>query len=303
LRLLSPNGWIFGLFAFALTPVQAAERIGTVTLLEGPAALVRGTTRYAFAEGVRFRPGDIVEVSDKGLMEIEFPDGAALAMGPGTQMLAVAASHGRSAAGDYYVMRGAVKVSRVTKSTIFRLVTPDFTLQPVEGAVVMVLGAAEGSVFIEGGEARLDEPASKAAGALSLRLKNGQFYTRKTGQKGVIGPRPSEPFIAALPRLFLDPLPSRLARYKERDIAPKSVDEASYEEVEPWLKAPPDIRRPLMPRFRPRASDPEFRKALVANLRYHPEWDPVLFPEKYKPKQPAPGAPGVPATAGSGPAR
>ena len=54
-----------------------------------------------------------------------------------------------------------------------------------------------------------------------------------------------------------------------------------------WLKAPPDIRRPMLARFRPRVSDPAFRAALVANLKFHPEWDPILFPEKYKPKEPA----------------
>jgi hypothetical protein len=66
----------------------------------------------------------------------------------------------------------------------------------------------------------------------------------------------------------------------------------SYADVEAWLKAPPDIRRPLVARFRPRASDPAFRAGLVANLKFHPEWDPILFPEKYKPKEPA-NAPGA----------
>jgi len=65
----------------------------------------------------------------------------------------------------------------------------------------------------------------------------------------------------------------------------------SYAEVEAWLKAPPEIRRPLVPRFQSRASDPAFRSALVANLRFHPEWDPVLYPEKYeKPEADAAGA-------------
>jgi hypothetical protein len=74
----------------------AAERVATVTLLEGPASLVRGVTRYALAEGVRFRPGDIIEVSDKGLAEVEFPEGAAFALAPGTRMLAIAGSRGKS---------------------------------------------------------------------------------------------------------------------------------------------------------------------------------------------------------------
>jgi len=85
----------------------------------------------------------------------------------------------------------------------------------------------------------------------------------------------------------LDPLPSRMARYKEREVQPKRLDEASYAEVETWLKAPPEIRRPMVARFRPRVSDPAFRAALVTNLKFHPEWDPILIPEKYKPKEPA----------------
>ena len=58
-----------------------------------------------------------------------------------------------------------------------------------------------------------------------------------------------------------------------------------------------------MPRFRPRLADPAFRSELIANLKYHPEWDPILFPEKYKPKDPAQGSPGSPAAAGTGAAR
>jgi hypothetical protein len=38
--------------------------------------------------------------------------------------------------------------------------------------------------------------------------------------------------------------------------------------------------------MRARAHDPEFRKAVIANMRFHPEWDPIIFPEKYLPKPP-----------------
>ena len=142
-------------------------------------------------------------------------------------------------------------------------------------------------------KARITEPGK---GAAPLRLKGGDFYTRKADQKSAVAPRPSAAFIGALPKIFLDPLPSRIARYKEREIQPKRVDDVSYAEVEMWLKAPPDIRRPMVSRFRPRISDPAFRSSLVANLKYHPEWDPILFPEKYKPKEPAADAPkGAPA--------
>jgi hypothetical protein len=286
LRVGLQKGWACLFLAFPLVS-SAADRVATVTLLEGPASLVRGVTRYALAEGVRSHPGDIIEVGDKGTVELEFADGVALAMGAGTRMLSLTAPRGKPAAGDYYVVQGALKISGLKQGASFRFVTPVLTVQPVEGSTVMLVGASETSVFVEGGEARVIEPAAKrgAAGA-PLRLKTGEFYARKADQKGAMAPRPSAAFIGALPKLFLDPLPSRLARYKEREIQPKRAGDVSYAEVEDWLKAPLDIRRPLLPRFRPRASDPAFRAALVANLRFHPEWDPILFPEKYKPKEP-----------------
>jgi hypothetical protein len=284
--------WAFALLVCPLA-AGAADRIATVTLLEGPAALMRGVTRYALVEGVRLQPGDIIENGDKGVTEIEFSDGAALALGPSTRMLTVSASRGKSAAGDYYVMQGALKLSGVKQAASVRFVTPVFTLETAEGTTVLVVDKGEGSVFVESGEARLIEPAAKGAASGPLRLKNGEFYTRKAEQRGTVAPRPSQAFIGALPRIFLDPLPSRMARYKERETQPRRGEEVSYADVEAWLKAPPDIRRPLIPRFRPRIHDPAFRSGLVANLKFHMEWDPILFPEKYKPKEPA--APAKPA--------
>ena len=271
--------WAFALLACPLI-AAAADPVATVTLLEGPAGLVRGVTRYTLAEGVRMQSGDIIEVGDKGLAQIEFPDGGALAMGAGTRMLAISLPRGKSAAGDFHVMAGALKVAGVSKAARLRISTPVFTLQPAEGVFVMVVRGGEGSVFIESGAARL------AAAPETLSLRSGEFFTRKDGQKGAVAPRPSQAFIAAMPKAFLDPLPSRMARYKEREAQPRRIEDVSYADVEAWLKAPPAIRRPLVSRFQPRASNPAFRSGLIANLKFHPEWDPILFPEKYEPKEP-----------------
>jgi hypothetical protein len=259
----------------------AADPAPTLTLLEGSAGLVRGVTRFALVEGVRMQSGDIVEVGANGLAQFEFPDGAAIALGAGTRMLAVSMPRGKDAAGDYYVMAGALKIAGVGKAARLRITIPAFTLQPAEGVAVIVARGAEGSVFVESGAARL-----VAAGA-TFALRSGEFFARRDGQKGAVAPRPSKEFMAAMPRAFFDPLPSRLARYREREAQPKRVDEVSYADVEVWLKAPPAIRRPLIARFEPRASDPKFRAALEANLRFHPEWDPILFPEKYEQKETA----------------
>lgn len=283
LRVGLPHCWVLALLACPLV-AGAADPQPTLTLLEGPAGLVRGVTRYALAEGVRMQSGDIVEVGDKGLAEIEFPDGAAISLGSGTRMLAVSMPRGKTAAGDLYVMAGALKVAGVSKAARLRISTPAFTLQPVEGAFVMIVGGGEGSVFVESGSARLD-----AAPA----LKSGEFFARKAGQKGGVAPRPSKEFMAAMPKAFFDPLPSRMARYREREVQPRRIEDVSYADVEAWLKAPPAIRRPLLARFEPRAQDSAFRAGLEANLRFHPEWDPILYPEKYEPKETAGDAAGA----------
>ena len=262
----------------------AADSTVTVTLLEGPATLVRGVTRYALAEGVRLQPGDVLEVGDKGLTEMEFTDGVAFALGPKTRVLALSVPHGKPAPGDFYATQGELKLAGVKRGARLRVVTPLFTLHPVEGTVVLALAGGEGSVFVESGEARLAGPGAK--GASAMRLKSGDFYTGDA-KKGSVAARPSQAFIAALPRIFLDPLPSRMARYKDRPAQPRPLGLATYAEVETWLKAPPEIRRPMPARFHSRAADPAFHAALVENLRFHPEWDPILFPEKYQPKESA----------------
>jgi len=301
LQLVLPKIWAFSLLAFPLV-AAAADPVATVTLLEGPAELIRGVTRYVLAEGVRLQSGDIIEVRDKGLAEIEFTEGVALAMGAGTRMLAVSIPRAKSAAGDYYVMQGRLKLSGVKQGARLRVVTPMFTLMPAEGIAVLTVDGGEGSVFVESGETRVVETPARGGASAPLRLKGGEFYTRKAGQKGAVAPRPSPAFISVLPKIFLDPLPSRMARYKERQVQPKRVDDVSYAEVEAWLKAPPEVRRPLVPRFQPRASDPAFRSGLIANLKFHPEWDRILFPEKYEPNEPEANATDA-ARSGPAPAR
>jgi hypothetical protein len=276
--------WAWAILVCPLA-AAAADPAATVTLMEGSATLVRGVARHAIAEGVRLQPGDIVEVGDKGLVQMEFPDGVALALGPKTRALAVSLPRGKQAAGDFYVTQGELKLAGAKAGPRLRIVTPWFTLQGAEGIVVMVLDGAEGSLFAESGEARLVGPRARGEAPAPVRLKSGEFYTVKADQKAVVAARPSPAFIGALPKVFLDPLPARLPRYKDRQVQPRRLDVVSYAQVETWLKAPLEFRRPLLARFESRATDPAFRSALVANLRFHPEWDPILFPEKYQPKE------------------
>jgi hypothetical protein len=269
----------------------AAEPPAAVTLLEGQAALLRGTTRYALLEGVRLQGGDIVELGDKALAQIEFADGLMLSLGPGARFYAAtllprAAATKTGGFSEFYLMRGWAKFTNGKSAAPFRLTTPVFGIGTGDAIGVTQIGDAEGALFVESGEARVAEGFVKAGPASPIRLRGGEFFTRKGEQRGTVLPRPPGAFVAAMPKGYMDNLPARAAKWKDRETQPRLVGELAYGDVEMWLKAPPEIRKAVMRPFVPKAHDVAFRAALVANLRLHPEWDPILFPEKYKPKPP-----------------
>ena len=285
-----------GAFAAAclVVPMLAmgAEAPPVVTLVEGPAALLRATGRFALAEGVRMHVGDIVEVPDKGLVQIAFADGARVSLGPRSRfhVAALAGATGRgakaAAVSDFYLLQGWTKLALAPKAAPLRVTTPLFGFGSADGVLVLRVESAEASLFVESGALRLAEGFVRATPASPVAVGAGQFYMRRADQRGVLQPRPAPAFVAAMPPYYRDNLPERLAAFKDRDVSPRRLGDLTYEEVEPWLKGPPELRRPLMQRMRARAQDPEFRKALIANLRFHPEWDPILFPEKHLPKPP-----------------
>lgn len=282
-----------------------AELPAPLTLLEGQAAVLRGTARFALTEGVRLQSGDIVEVGVKGLAQFEFADGLVLSLGPGARFYAAALAARAAKPGgvsELYLMRGWAKFATPKSAAPLRLTTPVFGIAAVEAVAVAQIGDAEGAIFVESGEARIAEGFVKATPASPIRVRGGEFFARRSESRGSNQPRPPPAFVSALPRGYMDNLPARAVKWKDREVQPRPLGELAYGDVEMWLKAPPEIRKALMRAFVPKANrDPAFRTALVANLRAHPEWDPILFPEKYKPKPPPePPAAAAPPAAQSG---
>jgi hypothetical protein len=273
-----------------------AEAPAVVTLVEDQAALLRSSGRFALAEGVRLQAGDVVEVGDKGLVQIGFADGTKLSLGPQSRFHVAtlpapgAGTAGRGAKGaavsDLYLLQGWSKFALARPATPLRLTTPLFGLGTAEAVAVLHVGSEEANLFVEKGELRLSEGFVKASATSAVNVRAGQFYARKAEQKGTLLPRPAPAFVAAMPRHYQDNLPERLAKHKEREVAPRRLGDLAYADVEAWLKGPPELRRPMMQRLRSHAREPQFREALIANLSFHPEWDRILFPDKYKPKPP-----------------
>jgi hypothetical protein len=293
----------FAAAACLAIPVLAAgaEPPAVVTLVEGPAALLRTAGRFALAEGVRMQAGDIVEVPDKGLVQIELASGARVSLGPQSRfhVAALAGAAGRggkeAAVSDFYLLQGWTKFALPPRTAPLRVTTPFFGFGSADAVVVLQVESAEASLFVERGALRLAEGFVKATPASPVAVGAGQFYVRRADQRGVLQQRPAPGFTAGMPTYYRDNLPERLAQFKDRDVSPRRLGELTYQDVEAWLKGPPELRRPLMQRLRARLQDPEFRKAVIANMRFHPEWDRIVFPEKYKPKpKPAADPPAAP---------
>lgn len=289
----------------AAAQAPAAAPAPTVTILDGNAVLLRGAGRLQLAEGVRLAAQDIVETAaDAKLLRIEFPDGLALSLGPGTRAMLdprLAGEKGRSA--RVYLLRGWFKLNAApapagkpgaAPAPMAPLSSPNLDLLSAGGSVVASLQDNTLQVFVESGDAVVQERQAGAPTGSPQKLRSGEFLARAGGGKSAIAPRAPADFVQQLPRSFLDTLPARAAMFGDREVTPKPLGDIAYPEVAAWLAAEPALRRPAMPRWRPLTRNPAFRNALVADMAAHPEWDRVLFPEKYLPKPTYPGAAAAP---------
>jgi hypothetical protein len=258
------------------------QTVGVLTVAEGGVVLVRGTTTYTAGQGVAVQNGDMLAADPKGQAQIEFDDGAILNLSRGVRALLLATQ----ASGDPGValQSGWVKFTRAkaAKGKPYRYVAPLARLSTAGAIGVLRIGESGSELFVELGAARFVELSKTGAPGTGRDLKGGEFIARREGQPLVVTPRPSADFVKAMPVYFRDDLPAFLPRVRNRNAEPRREHEATYAEVEAWLKASLPIRKSLVDRFQSRAKDPQFRSKLVENLAAHPEWDPILFPEKYE---------------------
>lgn len=279
----------------------AAGPWATVTIVEGQALLMRDAATFALAEGVRLSRDDILQVGPSGrFVRVEFHDGVIMDMGPGTRLLLSPPSRTRGKpSARAYLQQGVVKLGAPAGKTPQEplLLSPPFELSAMSRGAVVRVGAKDAAVFAESGDLTLAERRDGKPQP-PLALRNGQFYLRSGDSRAQVTGRPGARFIEALPRSFLDTLPSRLGHWAARDVTPRRIGSLGYEDAQPWIDAEPPLRAAFVTRWRPLARDPDFRAGLLADMNAHPEWDRVLFPEKYRPKPPVvPAVPRVPAAA------
>src|SRR5882757_3619767 len=266
-----------------------AQSAGTLTLVEGNVELIRGATLYAATQGVRLGDGDILSIDPKGQAQIEFQDGAILNLSQGARAMLTNLGSGARGQSEIAVLSGWAKFTQKKsgKGAQYRYLTPRAEITAGEATAVLNAGDGSTDIYVESGAVRFSEIGRKGVQRIARDARGGEFIVRRGEQPATLGPRPSAEFIKNMPRHFRDDLPVLLDRFKNRRSEPKREHEVTYAEVEAWLKAGPSIKRNFVKRFETRSKDSEFRRKLIENLREHPEWDKVLFPEKYEQRGPS----------------
>lgn len=270
------------IFLLLLPLPAAAQDVGVLTLVEGSPHINRGISLLQAGEGVRLRHGDIIESSASGFVQMELSGGTVIAIGPASRLylLSVPAS-GRGAGAELVLLSGWLKIEPSGTGSAYRCVTPLLGASTRGGTVVLHDGGDSADLFVESGSAVIGEVGQDGSWRDTGAGKAGQFFSRRANRGVATQLRPTSAFVDAMPRPFQDTLPHRASRFAGKPVEPKRDHEVSYGEIQAWLTMPRAWRRGMVRRFEPRLNDPAFRKAVDAHMQEHPEWDPILHPEKY----------------------
>lgn len=288
-----------GLALPAVFGAHAAPAPALVTILEGDAVVLRETQRFAAAEGLALRADDIVSTGAAArLVRIELEDGRTLDLGPATQLMLLPRALAREGAPAGYLLQGWAKLTLPTGATPAppaTLATPRGDAARIGGTLIASVAADRLWLFAESGSAELLRRRDGKS-TLVLALKDGDSYLLPAQGQGTLARTPPPELRGQVPRAFIDTLPRRSARFAGRVVEPAKASEVGYAEIAPWVNGEAVLRQAFVQRLAPRARDNSFRNALVAEMKLHPEWQPVLFPPP-PPKRPQPAPAAEPATA------
>lgn len=256
---------------------NAATDVGEVTLVEGGARLLRGTTWFKLAAGARVEEGDIIEAADRAQAQIETAGTVASLAGPGIVYFAPATT--KRASVLLVLPQGWLKVAGTPPG--LRLRTARFDVVVADGVVVVHAQRTAVDFFVETGSGKLVESTPNGADGPMREFKRGEYWNAAPAGAVAMATRAPKAFVDAMPRHFTDPLPTLAGRIKSKPTL--VVDrEITYAEAEPWLAS--RDRAVFERRFAARLRDPSFRHAVEPNIARYPAWDRQLHPEKYAPR-------------------
>ncbi|HEX5355278.1 MAG TPA: hypothetical protein VFW93_03610 [Aquabacterium sp.] len=267
--------------AFA-SAAHARDRAATITILDGQASLVHAATRLAAAEGALIEAEDIVETTpNTALVRLELEGGATLDLGPASRVMVKPQLAAANSGALVYVLEGWAKLTVGPSSERGKVVlaSAPVDVTGLDRDLVLHVKGMEAELFAESGKVQT-LVASKSGMAAPTSVDKGAFLARRADGAVNVAPRPAANFIQAVPRAFMDTLPSRLALFKGKDIKLNPAGRMGYEDTQAWLNAEPRMRTRFLTRWKPLAQDEAFRRALIDQMPQHPEWHKVLFPSQ-----------------------
>lgn len=225
----------------------ANDAAPTVTLVEGKSTLASGVHGYIPVPGVQLRQCDIVQTGPESLVQVEFPDGSRIELGPDSRFLSdVPTPAGAArAVGPYFLGSGWLKltVAKRNNAPPYRINTPYFDL--VMNSGVAVLNVADGGrFFIEQGNAFALDLSGTPGGGTRMNVAANQTYSRKSAEsRPVVVNRADPAFVKSMPPTFRDTLPALYAKVKGRVAQPKPASDYDYAAVSAWLNTRPELQQ------------------------------------------------------------
>jgi hypothetical protein len=284
--------WLAGCCLFLVSVLCYGADWGVVTILDGNARVLRGANWYKLVEGARLLDGDVVDAADQAQVQIEMPAGSTVNVAGAAELYAAfAGSHEgkQSAPTEVYLTHGWLKLAAKQGGVALRVRSPAGTIATANGVAVMHATPEALETFVERGTVRMVEPGKGAGEGTVHDLKGGDFAIRASDRPFATADAAPQPFVAAMPRYFRDPLPSRAQLYQVSRVQLVADRSISYAEAEPWLNGP--YRRVFIKRLQARLADPEFRTPVMAKLQAYPEWQGVLVSQVTAPKSETPANP------------
>lgn len=245
------TSWTWGISSLLLLlpfAVRAAanDAAPTVTLVEGRSILASGLRGYIPIPGMQLHQCDIVQTGHGSLLQVEFPDGSRIELGPDSRFLLDVPNPVGSTreVGPHFLHSGWLKltVAKRDNAPPYRINTPYFDL--VMNSGVAVLNVADGGrFFIEKGDALALDPSGTRAGGARMNVAVNQTYSRKSAEsRPTVVNRADPAFVKSMPPSFRDTLPAMSARVKGRAAQPQPAPDYDYGAVSAWLNTRPELQ-------------------------------------------------------------
>ncbi len=276
--------WLGGSLLLLASALCSGADLGVVTLLDGNARVLRGVTWYKLTEGARLQDGDVIDAADRAQVQAELSAGPIVSFVGPAELFAAAAGSRESkqhVPAELYLTRGWLKLDVKAGAGALRARSPAGTLLTGDGVAVMHAQPETLEAFVERGSVRLIEPGRTAGEGAAHDLKGGDFAIRASDRPFASAGAAPQTFVAAMPRQFRDPLPSRAQLYQVSHVQLVADRAITYAEAEPLLNGP--YRRIFIKRLQPRLADPEFRGPVMAKAQAYPEWHGAIVPRENTP--------------------